>query len=175
MGWRETKLQFIIMHIVTSCVTVTTRAHTLRALQPLWPLWAVAALHVHVCTPWLGDPYLHRGRACAVKSSQHMEWVQPVTTDMLNGKCTIYSTSEPCSAIWSVQKPVFHQYLPIRGSYSMHRCLELEIWRFSWQRRQTTDKTDCFTPCTCTQGNYVYSWIYYNRNSQLQTPLGPQN
>ena len=119
--------------------------------------------------------YLHRGWACAVESSQHMEWVHPVTTDMLNGKCTIYSTSEPCSAIRSVQKSLFRWYLPIYGSYSMHRCLELEIWWFSWrQRRQTTDKTDCFTPCTCARGNYVHSLIYYNRNSLLQTPLGPQ-
>ena len=45
----------------------------------------------------------------------------------------------------------FRRYIPIRGSYSMHRCLELEIWRFSW--RQQTDKTDCFTPWACARGN----------------------
>ena len=46
-------------------------------------------------------------------------------------------------------------YLPTCDSYSTYRCLELEIWRFLWW--QKTDKTDCFTPCACAQGNrYVY-------------------
>ena len=61
------------------------------------------------------------------------------------------STSEPCSVIRSAQKPVFHQYLPIRGSYSMRRCLELEIYDDDKQ----TDKTDCFTPCAWARGNNI--------------------
>ena len=49
-----------------------------------------------------------------------------------------------CSAIWSAQKSVFCRYLPIRGSYSTHRCLELKIWLFSWQR-QTDSQTKLIT------------------------------
>ena len=52
---------------------------------------------------------------------------------MLSRKCTICSACEPCSAIRSVQKPVFHRYLPICCASNTHRCLDLEIWRFSWQ------------------------------------------
>ena len=37
------------------------------------------------------------------------------------------------SHVQQFEAPVFHRYLLIRCSYSMHRCLELEIWRFSWQ------------------------------------------
>ena len=50
----------------------------------------------------------------------------------------------------------FCQYPPIHGSYSMHRCIESEIWWFSWWwRRQTTiNKTNCFTPYACVRGNY---------------------
>ena len=71
---------------------------------------------------------------------------------MLNGKCTICSASEPCPAIWNVQKPKFQRYLPIRCAYSTHRCLELEIWRFP--TTTTTDgQTDCFTPCAYARGN----------------------
>ena len=43
----------------------------------------------------------------------------------------MHSASEPCSANRSAQKQVFRRHLPIRGSYSMHRWVELEIWRFS--------------------------------------------
>ena len=31
---------------------------------------------------------------------------------------------------------IFHQYLPIHCDYNMHRCLELKIWWFSYQRRR---------------------------------------
>ena len=84
-----------------------------------------------------------------------MEWVQSVNHRHAEQKCMICSASEPCSVIRSAQKPVF------RGYYSMHtfRCAELEIWQFSWRRqtdRQQTDKTDCFTPCTCVRGNYLH-------------------
>ena len=82
---------------------------------------------------------------------------------MLNGKCTIYRDSEPCSAVRSVQKPLFRRYLPVRGSHSTHRCLEFEIWWFSWRQRQT-DKTDCFTPCACAWGNKVHAYNGTSRN-----------
>ena len=37
-----------------------------------------------------------------------MEWVRSVLAlGMLNGKCSICSASEPCSAIRSTQKPIF--------------------------------------------------------------------
>ena len=50
----------------------------------------------------------------------------------------------------------FRQYLPIYGSYSMHRCLEHEIWWFLWRNdRQQTDKTNYFTPCACTWSNNI--------------------
>ena len=57
---------------------------------------------------------------------------------MQNEKCTICSASEPYSAIQRALEPVFCRYLPICGSYSTHRCVELEIWRFSW--RWQTDR-----------------------------------
>ena len=82
---------------------------------------------------------------------------------MLNGKCTICSASEPCSAIRSTQRPVFRRYLPICGRYSTHRCLKLEIWRFSWRQQQRqTDKTDCFTPCACARGNKEKGRVSYS-------------
>ena len=77
----------------------------------------------------------------------HAEWknAQFVAAMFSNLKCTETSFSL-ISPIW------------IRGSYSTHRCLELEIWRFSWWRQwQTTDKTDCFTPCACAQGNKLHT------------------
>ena len=62
---------------------------------------------------------------------------------MLNRKCTICSTSKPFWEIRSTYEPVFHRYLPIGHAYSMHRCLEREIWRFSCrQRRQRQRQTD---------------------------------
>ena len=63
---------------------------------------------------------------------------------MLNRNCTICSASKPFWAIRSTYKPVFHQYLPIGCSYSSHRCLECEIWWFSyrWQRQRQRQQTD---------------------------------
>ena len=58
------------------------------------------------------------------------------------------SASDPCSVIWSTQKPVFRQYLPVCDR--THRCLELKIWQFLWRRQMITD---CFTPCACTRDN----------------------
>ena len=43
------------------------------------------------------------------------------------------------------------------------KCLDIEIWRFSC-RRQTTDKTDYFTPCTCARGNYCQELLFYYGN-----------
>ena len=63
------------------------------------------------------------------------EWVRSSTTGMLNRRCTICSVCEPRSAIRSVQKPVFHRYLPTRCAYNTRRCLDLEIWRFSCRRQ----------------------------------------
>ena len=73
-------------------------------------------------------------------SRKHMEQsgCGQLTTDMLNWRCTICSACEPCSAIQSIQKPVFRRYLPIRCAYNTHRCLDLEIWQFScWWQWQT--------------------------------------
>ena len=71
--------------------------------------------------------------ACSVQSRQYsahaqLHYVAP------NFEPMICSASKPFSAIRSAQKLVFHRYLPIRCDYSTHRCLELQIWRFSCRR-----------------------------------------
>ena len=68
-----------------------------------------------------------------------MEWVRSINHGHAEWKM-IYRSSELCSAFWSVQKPVFHQYLAIRCAYSNHRCLKVEIWRFLCPQQQRTDK-----------------------------------
>ena len=105
---------------------------------------------------WLDNPFLHWAWACAVVSV-HASRVGVVD------KPQAYWTENAWfiklfSAIQSVWKPFFHQYLPIGCAYSKHRCLELEIWRFLYQRRQLITmidrQTNCFTPCACARGNY---------------------
>ena len=47
-----------------------------------------------------------------------------------------------------------------RLDHALCRCLELEIWWFSWWQR--TDKTNCFTPCVCARGNYSQCIAHYS-------------
>ena len=70
---------------------------------------------------------------------------------------TLYcDTRGPCQSIQSIVKPVYRRFRQIRRTYESLRCLDVMIWWFSWRQqtdRQQTDKTKCFTPCTCVRGN----------------------
>ena len=51
------------------------------------------------------------------------------------------------SDIPSTMKQAFHGFQLMRYAYELLRCLEVETFVVI---DQTTDKTDCFIPCTCT-------------------------
>ena len=57
----------------------------------------------------------------------------------VNHRHTICSACESCSTIRSIQKPAFH-CLPMRCAYNTHRCLLLEIWRFSCRQTRHTNR-----------------------------------
>ena len=58
---------------------------------------------------------------------------------------TLMGLSSQFEAYWS---KFFHWDWLIHYAYELLRCLEIEIWWFSWQKM--TDKTDCLIPYTCT-------------------------
>ena len=51
------------------------------------------------------------------------------------------------SDIPSTMKQAFYGFQLMRYAYELLRCLEVETFVVI---DQTTDKTDCFIPCTCT-------------------------
>ena len=57
-------------------------------------------------------------------------------------------------------KPVFQWYRRICCTYESIRHLDLQIWQFSCLR-QTTDKTNYFTPCACARGKYVLQYSQF--------------
>ena len=56
-------------------------------------------------------------------------------------------------------KPVFCRFQQFPCTYESLRYLDVVIWRFLWRwqmtDRQQTNKTDCFTPYACPQGNNI--------------------
>ena len=68
-------------------------------------------------------------------------------------KRAICDTRRPYQMIWSRLKPVFCWFGWICCAYDSLRCLDLEIWQFSYWRQMTTTTTD-FIPCTYVWGNY---------------------
>ena len=53
-------------------------------------------------------------------------------------------------------------FLPICCAYVVHRCLDVKIWWFLCQQT-IDDKTNCTTPCACTQGNNTVIQPYKTR------------
>ena len=43
----------------------------------------------------------------------------------------------PCQMIWSTLKLVFRWFWLIGHAYELLRCLDVEIWQFSWWQQQT--------------------------------------
>ena len=85
-------------------------------------------------------------------SRQHIHGLQSI--GMANKKYRIYDTRGPCQSIQSIVKPVYCRFRQIRRTYKSLRCLDVAIWRFSWQ--QTTDRQNrLLYPCACTRDNYT--------------------
>ena len=70
-------------------------------------------------------------------------------------KDTICDICGPWQMIQSTFKPDFHWFWLIGYDYELLRCLDVEIWRFLWWRRQQTDRL--LHPCACAQGNKMLS------------------
>ena len=129
-----------------------------RALQSTYPVRCIciylratgASCSAHIC--WQPLPtYATPCASCAHEQKTHV-WPAIGTVDRHGQqKRTICDTRGPCQRNRSILKPVFRPFQWIHCAYMSFRCLDLKMWRFSY-RRQTTDKTDRFTPCTCTQG-----------------------
>ena len=110
---------------------ICSKLHSGVSATIVWPY------HARSCIA-TDDLYLLIWVVVVCMSRKHMEQsgCSRLTAGMLNRRCTICNTCEPCSAIRSLQKPVFRRYLPIRCAYNTHRYLDLEIWWFSCRRRQ---------------------------------------
>ena len=72
-------------------------------------------------------------------------------------KDAICDVRGPCLTIWSTFKPVCRWFRMIGYTYELLRCLDVEIWRFSWWQqtdRQTDGQTNrLLYPCACARGN----------------------
>ena len=119
VGWKESNEKLEL-----------SRAHTPRALS--------------ICR------FLHRDRPVMLTIS-----TSPVV-GMVDGrgydgrqKDTICDIRGPCLTNRSTFKPVCRWFRLIGHIYKLLRCLDIEIWRFSWWQQtdgQTDRQTDYFTP-----------------------------
>jgi hypothetical protein len=122
------------------------------------PLYAAAVHLLGTCTCVLVDNlYLHSILGCTHEQKAHGGAV-----DRCGQQNTGFVTPYP--TIRSIMKQVFRRFRQIGCAYVLHRCLDLEIWRFlCWRQtdrqtdiqayRQTDGQTDCFIPCcACARG-----------------------
>ena len=76
-------------------------------------------------------------------------------------KDAICDVRGPCLTIRGTFKPVCRWFRLIGHAYKLLRCLDVEIWRFSWWQQtdgQTDEQTDrLLYPCACVRGNKFYS------------------
>ena len=58
----------------------------------------------------------------------------------------------PCLTIRSIFKPVCHWFRLIGHVYELLRCLDVEIWWFSWWQQTDGQTNRLLYPCACARG-----------------------
>ena len=86
-------------------------------------------------------------------------------------KYTICDACRLCHLILSILRPIFHWNRPIRYVYNLLSRLDLEIRRFLCPQ-YNNNRTECFTPCACVQGNnYIHPQnpvIWYTSHTEFR-------
>ena len=104
-----------------------------------------------------------------------MQYASIVQVGMVDGcgydgrqEDAICDVRESWQTIQSMFKPVFRWFRLIGYAYKLLRCLDLEIWRFSWWQQMDRHVDWLLYPCACMRGNYCTFWglmMFGNNNN----------